>query len=286
MTPSRKKSGASMRVTHRFRAKAALAAAVAILAMHPARAAETQWVENEGGAVRIVATPPAADGTIRAAVDIRLEPGWTTYWMNPGDAGIPPTLGTEGSTNLASATLRFPAPIPLDEGGVSAIGYDSSVALPLLIRQEKTGLPTVLKARLFLGVCKDICIPVQASYSLAIAPGEIRAGPAAIRVASAFAALPEPPSADFGIEAAELSNDGKMLRIDIRAPEAEAQPSLFLAGPPGWSFGEAKRAADQAKSRFAVPVTDAPKGETLRGRSLVVVATSGARSMQDTVTIR
>lgn len=264
-------------------------AAGSILASGPAEAAASKWVENEGGAVRIVAAPPAPDGTIRAAVDIRLEPGWTTYWMNPGDAGIPPTLETDGSTNLKSAELGFPAPVALDEGGVKAIGYDRSVAFPLLLRQEKAGDPTVLSAKLFIGICREICIPVQASYSLTIG-GSSKPEPAAFRVASAFALLPDRPSADFSVGPARLLQDGRSLRVDATLPEAAAgpdDPALYIAGPPGWSFGTPRFSGDDAAdAHFTISVTDAPDGETLAGKPLVAVVTEGGRSIQETLSIQ
>ncbi|MEL6922389.1 MAG: hypothetical protein AAFO77_15490, partial [Pseudomonadota bacterium] len=55
----------------------------------------TDWHETEGGDVRIViesaraseenALPP----TVRGAVEINLNGGWHTYWLEPGASGIP-----------------------------------------------------------------------------------------------------------------------------------------------------------------------------------------------------
>ncbi|MFX4601211.1 protein-disulfide reductase DsbD domain-containing protein, partial [Acinetobacter baumannii] len=43
-------------------------------------------------------------------LELRLEPGWKTYWRSPGDAGFAPRLDWSGSGNLAGATLSYPAP--------------------------------------------------------------------------------------------------------------------------------------------------------------------------------
>ena len=63
----------------------------------PALASSSDWYEAEGGRVRLV-TSGAADenGVIEGALEIDLKPGWKTYWRDPGDAGVPPTLDRFG----------------------------------------------------------------------------------------------------------------------------------------------------------------------------------------------
>ena len=62
---------------------------------------------------------------------IELAPGAITYWRNPGDAGLPPTLSFEGSSNLAQARTSFPAPRRLPEGSGEAFGYDGGLIFPI-----------------------------------------------------------------------------------------------------------------------------------------------------------
>ena len=45
-----------------------------------------------------------------AAVEIRLAPGWHTYWRVPGEAGIPPRFDWSGSQNLAAVAYEWPRP--------------------------------------------------------------------------------------------------------------------------------------------------------------------------------
>ena len=42
----------------------------------------------------------ADNGELLAGVQIRLEPGWKTYWRTPGDSGVPPSFDWSGSKNL------------------------------------------------------------------------------------------------------------------------------------------------------------------------------------------
>ena len=47
---------------------------------------------------------------VRAGVEIKLDPGWKTYWRDPGDSGMPPTLDFSGSDNVKAVTVLWPAP--------------------------------------------------------------------------------------------------------------------------------------------------------------------------------
>ena len=58
------------------------------------------------------------DGSRLAAVEIRLAPGWHTYWRVPGDAGIPPSFDWSGSSNLASVAYEWPRPEIFDSFGM------------------------------------------------------------------------------------------------------------------------------------------------------------------------
>lgn len=76
-------------------------------AASPALAASSDWVETPGGKVRVVLEENKHTGELRGALQIDLNPGWKTYWRNPGDAGVPPQLNIEGNS---SARIDFPAP--------------------------------------------------------------------------------------------------------------------------------------------------------------------------------
>ena len=41
----------------------------------------------------------------RAGVEIKLKPGWKTYWRYPGDSGVPPVLDFSESQNVKSVTV-------------------------------------------------------------------------------------------------------------------------------------------------------------------------------------
>ena len=53
------------------------------------------WVEEGASQLRLVSGGPGEDGSLRAGLEIRLAPGWKTYWVNPGPTGLAPKLVSE-----------------------------------------------------------------------------------------------------------------------------------------------------------------------------------------------
>ncbi len=110
------------------------------------------------------------DGIHRAAFSIRLAPGWKTYWRTPGDAGIPPVFDWSASQNLSGVGVSFPVPDVFYENGMRSIGYDDAVILPLALRANDAQTDIQLTGRMTIGVCYDICVPVELYFD-SILPG-------------------------------------------------------------------------------------------------------------------
>ena len=103
----------------------------------------------------------APDGTHMAALRVRLGEGWKTYWRAPGDAGIPPAIDWSGSRNLGAVSYHWPVPEVFEQNGMRTIGYQHELILPIRVTPQTEGAPIRLKARLTLGVCRDVCMPMQ-----------------------------------------------------------------------------------------------------------------------------
>jgi DsbC/DsbD-like thiol-disulfide interchange protein len=110
----------------------------------------------------------AADGTHMAALHLRMAPGWMTYWRHPGESGIVPRLDWSGSDNLAELRIHWPEPRLVVKSGFHSIGYLDEVILPLQLRPRQPGQPIILRANLSIGVCDDICIPVDLGFTGAL----------------------------------------------------------------------------------------------------------------------
>ncbi len=56
-------------------------------------AGASDWVGDGRSRLRLIAgTQAAGEPFLRAGVEIKLAPGWKTYWRYPGDSGIPPRI--------------------------------------------------------------------------------------------------------------------------------------------------------------------------------------------------
>lgn len=99
-------------------------------------------------------------GTQMAALRLDLAPGWKTYWRAPGEGGIPPRFDWSGSDNIGGVAFHWPMPEVFDINGMRTIGYRHELVLPIEIRPADASRPVSVSARIDLGVCEEICVPV------------------------------------------------------------------------------------------------------------------------------
>lgn len=124
------------------------------------------------------------DGSRMAAIEIRLAPGWHTYWRVPGEAGIPPAFDWSASTNLASVSYEWPRPQIIDSFGMRSYGYVGTLVLPVRLVPRDAAAPMAVAVRLDYGICDDICMPAQASVAETVPPASVE-GRASIEAALA-----------------------------------------------------------------------------------------------------
>jgi DsbC/DsbD-like thiol-disulfide interchange protein len=230
-----------------------------VLTMDGARAAATDWIEETGARIRLLAAEPeAGDTEIKAALQVELNNGWKTYWRDPGDAGVPPQISVTGA-GIAGFELHYPAPDRFDDGKSVSAGYKHMVAFPLTLKISSEKPVFSVKASSFLGICEDICIPVQNEFALDVPQAKGSTTDQAL-VTSFFDLLPKSAAADFQV--AGLKKSASQVEIDLAASESEAPFEIFLAAD-GYMFGVPKLVSQTGKNlRFAAKVIFAPKNET------------------------
>ncbi|WP_296474336.1 protein-disulfide reductase DsbD domain-containing protein [Roseinatronobacter sp.] len=106
------------------------------------------------------------NGTYIAALHLRLAQDWITYWRHPGESGIVPKLDISGSRNLSAARILWPEPKLYIKAGFASIGYSDEIVLPIELTPVDAGQPVELDAILSVGVCADICIPVDLALNV------------------------------------------------------------------------------------------------------------------------
>lgn len=226
-----------------------------------AHAASSQWIEAQGARVRLVTSGlPDPRGTVAGALEIELSPGWKTYWRDPGEVGVPPNVDLEASTNLAGASLSFPAPQRIEDGDFSWAGYKKSVALPIRLTLKKSTDP--ISANVFLGICEAICIPVQGTLEVDPASDPENAEDVSV-VAAALAQLPAPEKPDFGVTIVESTPERIVVEANFTG-SADAV-DFFVAGEGGYTLGTPKRTTENGRTRFAVALLDRPASRPSEG---------------------
>jgi DsbC/DsbD-like thiol-disulfide interchange protein len=254
----------------------AVISAVSALAW-PALAASSDWYDAEGGAVRLLTSGlPDGQGVLKGALQIELKPGWKTYWLDPGDAGVPPSLDVSASRSVAAADMAFPAPERFEDGFAKWAGYKEPVAFALTFRLTDPKTPPAIDAKVFLGVCETICVPLQAELRVDASIDPDNADDAAV-VQAAFDALPGPEQPDFGVTM--LAGGKDEVLVEAAFPGEPDGVDFFLAGTDGYQFGAPQRRADGEPLLFAVPILARPdKAPDKGGLSYTLVTAGGAVS--------
>jgi DsbC/DsbD-like thiol-disulfide interchange protein len=221
-------------MTAAFRHLCFIAAAAGAVTFASARFAHAEdasaWSNDTRSSVRLVAASNAKGAALlHAGIEMKLRPGWHTYWRYPGDSGVPPRFDFSASDNLKTAKVLFPAPqVHTDEAG-STIGYEGSVVFPVDVTPEDPTKPVTLKLKTDYAVCDKLCVPAEGTAALTIAPGASSEDAA---VKAAEARVPKRVSdAVAGLTAKRVTGGAKpLVMIDLPAP-ANLPVAVFVEGP-------------------------------------------------------
>ncbi len=97
------------------------------------------------------------------------EPHWHTYWINPGDSGLPTTLAWTLPAGFRAADVTWPLPKRFDVGGLYNFGYEGEAVLPIALSvpaDAKPGSTAHLSVDAKWLVCREECIPGRKTLTL------------------------------------------------------------------------------------------------------------------------
>jgi DsbC/DsbD-like thiol-disulfide interchange protein len=259
----------------------------------------SQWSGDSHAAARLVSGqstsgPPvkatgAPGGPIfRAGVEIRLAPGWKTYWRYPGDSGVPPKFDFADSENVKSVSVLWPAPQLFSGADGNTIGYKTNVVLPLHVIPADRDKPVVLRMTLDYAVCEKLCIPAEAKGELALS-GKTGASEAALVAAERRVPLTALPGKAGPLAVRSVRRDdadGKpRVLVDVAAP-AGAKVGLIVEGPtPDWALPipEPVAGTEPGLQRFAFVLDGLPTGASDKGALLKFTAVTEADAIETTL---
>lgn len=110
-------------------------------------------------------------GKTRIGLYFQLDPEWHVYWVNAGDAGLPPKIQWTLPQGMTAGQLQFPVPQRLPVGPLMDYGYEKEVLFPIDFEAAR-GMTAPsnqhAQAKVSWLVCREVCIPGKASLSLPI----------------------------------------------------------------------------------------------------------------------
>jgi DsbC/DsbD-like thiol-disulfide interchange protein len=233
----------------------------------------------------IAGTNAAGQQTLRAGLDIKLAPGWKTYWRYPGDSGVPPRFDFSASGNVKDVQVLWPAPERMADGAGQSIGYHDRVIMPLRVTPIDPAQPVLLSLKLDYAVCEKLCLPVQAAAKLALTP---EASSQDAELKQAEARVPQPiklgATGPVAIKAVHREDGGERPRIVVDVAVAkDAKADLFAEGPTvAWALPlpEPKGSPAPGLKRFSFELDGLPAGATAKGAELTLTLVTGAKAVE------
>jgi DsbC/DsbD-like thiol-disulfide interchange protein len=263
-----------------------IAAVGAVFLCAPAHAVDaSSWHTDTHSALRLIAGGPRAGAPLRAGVELKLSPGWKTYWRYPGDSGVPPRFDFAQSANVKSINVQWPAPHRfVDESG-SSIGYKDDVIFPIQVSPSDPSKPIILRLKLDYAVCEKLCVPAEGTAELLLAN---EASSQAQSLAAAEARVPIPTKlgdgAALAVRAIHRESVGGRDRVvvDVAAPASETV-ELFAEGPtPAWALPlpESIGTAPSGVRRYGFDLDGLPPGARATGAVLTLTLVAGGRAIE------
>ena len=104
-------------------------------------------------------------------VHLRMKDGWHVNWINPGDAGLPPTVSWALPEGFEVGELLWPYPERFSLPELLIYGYEGDVVLLAQMTPSShldEGEDLALSARVDWLACAHVCVPGDALVSLSL----------------------------------------------------------------------------------------------------------------------
>jgi thiol:disulfide interchange protein DsbD len=115
--------------------------------------------------------------TVWAGLELKMAPGWHTYWRNGGDAGLPTTVTWTLPPGVSAGEIAWPIPeksvTPAGDTPLYTYGYEDTVVLlvPIKLAADLRPGPVQLGAEVAWMECKDTCNRYTAKVSASLTVG-------------------------------------------------------------------------------------------------------------------
>ncbi|WP_158598435.1 protein-disulfide reductase DsbD domain-containing protein [Notoacmeibacter ruber] len=235
-----------------------------------------QWTSFEGGRARLLASGGSGDDYARAWVEIELQEGWKTYWLQPGDSGVAPSVTLRMAGHEIRPTLVMPAPQRFREPHNVWAGYKDRTYIAMDVPTPDAAGSLRLEASVFLGICQQICIPLTLQLAAPLEAEDNKFREA--ETLEAMSPLPETLEAAGLTPEIETADDRLIITFQSESLEDARDAELFIAeGPSGLRLAAPDPASDNGDGtlRFEMPILK--EKDDMSGKELCLLLVIGKR---------
>ena len=137
---------------------------------------------------------PRPGQTFLVGLRLTPDPGWHSYWSNPGESGLAPTVDWQAPAALKFGPLQHPAPTLLKVIGITSYVHAGDHVLASRVRVASSvasGTPLPIEARInWLACSESLCVPGRAVLHLELTAGDGAPGSSATILQAAERRLP------------------------------------------------------------------------------------------------
>jgi DsbC/DsbD-like thiol-disulfide interchange protein len=110
---------------------------------------------------------------LQTAIRMVHDPGWHSYWINPGEAGVKTSVSWKLPPGWKTGGLGYPAPSRFTTSGLAGFGYEGTVLLPVKITppEDFTGTARLTAVISWLACGEAGCVPGEAEIHLDLSAG-------------------------------------------------------------------------------------------------------------------
>ncbi|MDJ0922802.1 MAG: protein-disulfide reductase DsbD family protein [Henriciella sp.] len=239
-----------MTVAFRFVCLLPVLAMAALFAPAKAQPVDGGHARVELVSERAIAVPGE---TVWFGLSFEIDPNWHIYWLNAGDAGIPPAILWADSLAVSEDAIgpfQWPVPelLPIVPNEIMDYGYSDRVVLPFAVEiSEDAQGPILFEGIADYLICENICIPESAPIRLLQSVGaeQVPDSYGGDLIIEALGQIP--PELDG---AAALTQSGETWTLSVATPQLAGRTGEARFFP---NDHDIKHAADQ-------PVSFGPEG--------------------------
>ncbi len=145
-------------------------AVLLLLAVVPARAQDDDPSPHSDAQLISEVASVRPGEAFDVGLKMTMEPDWHSYWINPGDAGMPTEVQWRLAEGVEAGPIQWPFPERIEQPPLTSYGYSHEVLLPMTITlpTDFEGASVTLEGKGVWLICADICLPAEQELTITL----------------------------------------------------------------------------------------------------------------------